>query len=79
MAVFMLSLTDGGDTLVEATAAGRTATGEIVLERTDHHGRSERVRTFRAGTVTAVYRRGPADGGLYGWLPQPPDGTWWCY
>ncbi|MFD3740209.1 hypothetical protein AMK21_23160 [Streptomyces sp. CB00316] len=79
MAVFMLQLADGADTLVEADAAGRTAAGEIVLERTDRHGRAERLRTYRAGMVAAIYRRSPADGGLYNWIPQPNDGTWWCY
>ncbi|MFV2121876.1 hypothetical protein ACE14D_27015 [Streptomyces sp. Act-28] len=79
MAVFMVRLAHGEDAVVEADAAGRTAAGEIVLERTDQHGKSERVRTYRAETVTAVYRRGPVDGGLYEWVPQPPDGTWWCY
>ncbi|WP_151484087.1 hypothetical protein [Streptomyces albicerus] len=79
MALFMLQLAHGEDALIEADAAGRTASGEIVLERTDLHGNSERVHTYRADTVTAVFRRGPADGGSYHWIPQPPDGTWWCY
>jgi hypothetical protein len=75
----MLQLTYGEDAVIEADAAGRTAAGEIVLERTDHHGRPERARTYRADAVTAVFRRGPADAGPYSWIPQPADGTWWCY
>ncbi len=79
MALFMLQLAHGEDAVVEADAAGRTAAGEIVLERTDHHGKAERVHTYEVDAVTAVFRRGPADGGGYTWLPQPSDGTWWCY
>ncbi|MEU3228172.1 hypothetical protein ABZ695_34115 [Streptomyces sp. NPDC006976] len=79
MAVFMLQLADGADAVVEADAAGRTAAGEIVLERTDRHGRAERLGTYRAEKVTAVFRRCHAGGGLYSWIPQPSDGAWWCY
>ncbi len=79
MALFMLQLADGADAVIEADAAGRTATGEIVLERTDHNGKAERVKAYPAHAVMAVFRRGPVDGGNYTWLPQPSDGIWWCY
>lgn len=79
MALFMLQLADGPDTVIEADAAGRTVGGEIVLECTDQRGKPERVHTYRADAVTAVFRRGPADGGAYSWIQQPSDGTWWCY
>ncbi|MFD3651635.1 hypothetical protein ACFWVT_09200 [Streptomyces cyaneofuscatus] len=79
MAVFMLQLADAVDAVIEADAAGRTAAGDIVLERTDRRGRAERLGTYQAETVTAVFRQCRADGGLYSWIPQPNDGTWWCY
>ncbi|MEU7317207.1 hypothetical protein [Streptomyces sp. NPDC007083] len=79
MAVFMLQLAHGEDVTIEADAVGRAPSGQIVLERTDRGGRPERVRTYPAGTVTAVFRRSPVDGGGYGWVPQRREGTWWCY
>ncbi|MEV8312160.1 hypothetical protein AB0P36_33870 [Streptomyces flavidovirens] len=79
MALFILQLADGEDAVIEADAAGRTAAGEIVLERTNHNGKAEQLKAYPADAVTAVFRRGPVDGGSYTWLPQPTDGTWWCY
>ncbi|MFI0980271.1 hypothetical protein ACH4SP_25105 [Streptomyces sp. NPDC021093] len=79
MAVFMLQLAEGVDDVVEARAAGRTKSGEIVLESVDERGNPVRIRTYRPDTVTAVFRRGPGDSGSYGWIPQPASGTWWCY
>ncbi|MEU6754899.1 hypothetical protein [Streptomyces sp. NPDC046685] len=77
MALFMLQLAHGEDDMVEADAAGRTAAGEIVLERTGGHGGPERIRTYPAEAVTAVFRRGPTDSGTYTWIRQPPEGIWW--
>ncbi|MCC9738464.1 hypothetical protein [Streptomyces sp. MNU89] len=80
MAVFMLQLLHGEDTVIEADVAARTPAGEIVLERFDQSGGCERVRSYRADAVSAVFRRGLTDGGgNYTWVPQPADGTWWCY
>lgn len=79
MALFMLQLAAGEDTVIEADAAGRTAAGEIVLEGTDSDGAPVRLGTYPVEAVTAVFRRAPLDGGGYGWLPQPSTGTWWCY
>lgn len=47
-------LAHGEDAVIEADAAGRTAAGGIVLERTDQRGKSERVR---AGTKPGTRRR----------------------
>ncbi|MBV7697447.1 hypothetical protein [Streptomyces sp. TRM70350] len=79
MALFMLQFASGEDTVIEADAAGRTAEGEIVLERADQHGPPVRFKAYPAEAVTAVFRQAPLDGGGYGWLPQPATGTWWCY
>ena len=79
MALFMLQLASGEDAVIEADAAGCTAAGEIVLERTDQHGPAIRLKTYPVEAVTAVFRQAPIDGGGYGWLPQPTTGTWWCY
>ncbi|MFR9796399.1 hypothetical protein ACL02U_10915 [Streptomyces sp. MS06] len=79
MATFLLQLAEGRDAVIEADVAGRTDAGEVVLERVDDLGRCERLHTYRAEAVTAVFRRAPVDGGGYGWLPQPADGSWWCY
>lgn len=79
MALFVLQLAAGEDAVIEADAAGRTADGEIVLERTDQRGDSVRLGTYPVEAVTAVSRRAPLDGGGYGWLSQPSTGTWWCY
>jgi hypothetical protein len=76
VALFMLRLAAGEDAVIEADFAGRTADGEIVLERTDQGGDSVRLGTYPAGAVTAVFRRAPLDGGGHGWLPQPSTGTW---
>ncbi|MGY0065682.1 hypothetical protein ACWZEH_02315 [Streptomyces sp. QTS137] len=79
MALFMLQFASGEDTVIEADAAGCTAAGEIVLERTEQYGPAVRLKTYPADSVTAVFRQAPLDGGGYGWLPQPTTGTWWCY
>ncbi|MGA5148207.1 hypothetical protein ACPCSF_24690 [Streptomyces griseoincarnatus] len=79
MALFMLQLASGEKAVVDADAAGRTAAGEIVFERTDQFGPAVRLRTYRAEEVSAVFRQAPMDGGGYGWLPQPATGLWWCY
>ncbi|MGW0732598.1 hypothetical protein [Streptomyces sp. NPDC002851] len=79
MAVFRLELADGRDIEVEAEAAGRAPSGEIVLEGSDGRGRIERIATYRPDAVKSVSRRGPAEGGVYTWLPQPASGQWWCY
>ncbi|MCC9710656.1 hypothetical protein E4N62_38715 [Streptomyces sp. MNU76] len=79
MALFMLQLASGEDAVIEADAAGCTAEGEIVLERTGQYGPAVRVKTYPVEAVTAVFRQAPVDGGGYGWLPQPTTGIWWCY
>ncbi|MGK5499619.1 hypothetical protein [Streptomyces sp. URMC 125] len=79
MAVFMLQLADGQDKVIEADVAGRTLAGDIVLERADLHGNWTTLETYRAADVVAVYRRGPAESGIYTWIPQSTTGTWWCY
>ncbi|SCK15371.1 hypothetical protein [Streptomyces sp. WMMB 322] len=79
MAVFRLCLSDGGERVVEAGRAVRTDSGRILLEDTDSLGRWELLESFEPSRVAAVYRRGPAEGGVYTWVPRPDTGRWWSY
>ncbi|MFW6725040.1 hypothetical protein ACHZ98_33870 [Streptomyces sp. MAR4 CNY-716] len=79
MAQFLLRLADGSDEIIEADVVGRRTSGEIVVERANWRGDWEELTSYRARAVTAVFRRGPVEGGTYGWIPQPADGSWWCY
>lgn len=79
MAVFRLCLSDGSERVVEAGRAVRTTSGSILFEDTDALGRWELLESFESSHVDAVYRRGPAEGGLYTWVLRPDTGRWWSY
>ncbi len=79
MAVFKLQLKDGRERLIEAGRAGRTADGQIVIEDTDSLGVWDCLEEYPAEDVKAVWRRGPAESGIYTWVPQPVEGRWWSY
>ncbi|MGK5499616.1 hypothetical protein [Streptomyces sp. URMC 125] len=79
MAVFKVRLTSGEERLVEAGRAARTDTGHILIEDTDSLGVWTLLETYEPTDVSAVYRRGPAESGIYTWIPQPTAGRWWSY
>jgi len=79
MAVFKLQLVGGDEKILHAGRAVRTESGRILLEDTDDFGRWQLLQTYEPSDVSAVLRRGPAEGGIYTWDPQPPTGRWWVY
>lgn len=79
MAVFKLQLSDGNEKIVEAGRAARTAAGRILIEDTDETGCWALLEAYDVADVESVMRRGPAEGGIYTWIPQPSGGRWWVY
>jgi len=77
--VVVRRLGGGREKLFEAGRAGRTADSQIVVEDTDALGVRGCLEEYPADDVAAVFRRGPAEDGVYTWIPQSAEGRWWSY